>query len=482
MEGKSLEKAIGYYDFHRRLHNDCCNVIQDLIRRLLDRKKLAYNNISGRVKSRNSFIEKCKKDKYAQWNEISDLLGIRIIAYLLSDVDSICEMLESEFYVVESIDKVGELGDNEFGYLAKHLILRLSHERASLPEYSKYKDVCFEVQVKTLTQHAWATITHSRLYKAKSDELPNDLARKFNRLAGILEGVDEDFQKLCNDYDNYIDEITAKIRKGELDVEINTASLIRYSKEKFSHSNIHMDFANKDSAIINELMKFGITTLQELNNIVPNDINTKIVGIKNFGANLTTLFRQIMIISNHKLFFERSWGGDWISTRSLSKNGLLKAYGIDGASIMNEYKKLIDEEIAEQIAKNELDMDITVISLIRYVNYRLNTDKIARNLDGKDVDIITELSRFGVTNLRELDAIIPNDVVCAIDEMPKYSTNITKLLRHIMIIRDADKYFTTCWSGSWPDMRGPLGGLCQKYGLDTVELKERYFSQVTNAG
>jgi len=30
--------------------------------------------------------------------------------------------------------------------------------------------------------------------------------------------------------------------------------------------------------------------------------------------------------------------------------------------------------------------------------------------------------------------------------------------------------------------KGPLGGLCQKYGLDIVELKERYFSQVTNVG
>jgi len=475
MEGKVLEKAIGHYDYYRRLYYDFCNVVQDLFRRLLDRKKLTYNNISGRVKTRKSYIEKCKKEKYSQWSDIYDLLGVRVITYLLKDVEAICKLIEMEVCVVEVVDKADELNNNEFGYMARHYILRLNDERASLPEYSKYKNLYFEVQVKTLAQHAWATITHDRLYKTKHDELPNELARRFTRMAGILEEIDESFQALCNDYEDYADEVTAKIRKGILNIEINSASLVRYCRHKFTHSNIHIDFGGKDAAIINELMKYGIATLEDLDKIIPNDINPKIGEIEKFGANLTTLLRQIMIINNEKLFFEKSWGGDWISARSLSKNALLKSYSINIESLMKYYKNQIDNELTSQIARSDLDMEINVITLIRYSMQKFNTEKIGMYLEGKNVNIFDELNKFGVSNLRDLDSIIPDDIVCRINEAIKYSTNITKLLRHIMIIHDADRYFLSCWSGSWPDLKGAMGNLCRAYGLDVSELKQRYY-------
>ena len=59
-----------------------------------------------------------KGEKYASLNDITDILGIRIISYFEDDVKNISEIIKTEFKVDDknSEDKIGKLDYNQFGY------------------------------------------------------------------------------------------------------------------------------------------------------------------------------------------------------------------------------------------------------------------------------------------------------------------------------------------------------------------------------
>ena len=45
------------------------------------------------------------------------------------------------------------------------MILRFSDARCQLVEYQRYRDIKFEVQIRTALQHAWGEIEHGLGYK-----------------------------------------------------------------------------------------------------------------------------------------------------------------------------------------------------------------------------------------------------------------------------------------------------------------------------
>jgi ppGpp synthetase/RelA/SpoT-type nucleotidyltranferase len=64
-------------------------------------------------------------------------------------------------------DKSRNLGTNRIGYRTIHLVVSLSNTRTILPEYSEFDDLKFEIQLRTILEHAWAEIEHDRNYKFK---------------------------------------------------------------------------------------------------------------------------------------------------------------------------------------------------------------------------------------------------------------------------------------------------------------------------
>ena len=70
--------------------------------------------------------------------------------------------LQDQFYIDEknSVDKRKALGDREFGYLSLHRIAMVSPQRGKLIEYLRFKDEPFEIQIRSILQHAWAEIEH----------------------------------------------------------------------------------------------------------------------------------------------------------------------------------------------------------------------------------------------------------------------------------------------------------------------------------
>jgi putative GTP pyrophosphokinase len=134
-------------------------------------------------------------------------------------------LIRKEFQIdlENSIDKRQQTA-NEFGYRSLHLVSQIDESRLKLTEYKKYSEIKFEIQIRSILQHAWAEIEHDLGYKSKSS-LPNNTKRSFNRLAALLESADIEFDRLKKDLEGYKESVENEIIISPQSVPINQASI-----------------------------------------------------------------------------------------------------------------------------------------------------------------------------------------------------------------------------------------------------------------
>ena len=211
-------------DIYKKLSHD----VNDIINTLLEVNHIKISNMAIRIKSEDALRNKVMyKNKYSHLDEITDVLGVRIITLFENDVDTILDLLEKTFEICEIVDKrKKERGSRiEFGYNSLHVVVKFTNNRCELVEYQKFQDIRFEIQIRTVLQHAWAEVEHGLGYKSFY-EPPMSVKRKLNRLAATLEILDEEFENIRYDialYNKSFDKVE-KILK----TDINKDSLIAY--------------------------------------------------------------------------------------------------------------------------------------------------------------------------------------------------------------------------------------------------------------
>jgi ppGpp synthetase/RelA/SpoT-type nucleotidyltranferase len=169
--------------------------IDSLIQTLLEIEGIQFHSVTSRIKSKASVRQKLQRpDKRRELNDLTDMFGARIITYFEDEVDVVAKLIEREFIVDRdnSVDKRSLLDPDRFGYLSLHYVLQLNPERSTLPENRAYKDIKFELQIRSILQHAWAEIEHDTGYKSASG-VPDAVRRRLSRLAGLLELADDEF-------------------------------------------------------------------------------------------------------------------------------------------------------------------------------------------------------------------------------------------------------------------------------------------------
>lgn len=143
------------------------------------------DNICTRAKSLDRFLGKANKLdeetgklKYElPLDEIQDQVGARIVVFYLSDVKVISELVKKHFATVENTVKQ-PLSDKEFGYFGEHFILALPTD-VTHDLHTDSSNV-FELQIKTLFQHAWSEAEHDSSYKA-----PSEMTKDERRLVAL---------------------------------------------------------------------------------------------------------------------------------------------------------------------------------------------------------------------------------------------------------------------------------------------------------
>ena len=108
-----------------------------------------------------------------------------------------------------------------------HYVAELNSNRADLPEHRKYHSKKFEVQIRSILQHAWAEIEHDLGYKSQA-AIPRAVRRRFSRLAGLLELADEEFAGIRGEIGEHQAVAHATIGQGSFGIEIDQDSLIAF--------------------------------------------------------------------------------------------------------------------------------------------------------------------------------------------------------------------------------------------------------------
>lgn len=225
-------RAIREYERIRPTYEQFTNRLKELLDTLTDNNEIKIHSNDSRTKTIKSFGDKIHRGGKSYTNpleEISDLCGIRIIVYYNEDVENVVKLIREEFAVNESQsqDKADELDTQEFGYRSVHLVVTLSEPRNQLAEWSSFKNLQAEIQVRTVLQHSWAAISHALQYKHE-DEVPRTLRRRLYRLSGLLELADDEFLSLRHEHD----QLTKTVGKSTDEV-LNQTKIDRVSVLEF---------------------------------------------------------------------------------------------------------------------------------------------------------------------------------------------------------------------------------------------------------
>jgi ppGpp synthetase/RelA/SpoT-type nucleotidyltranferase len=155
------------------------------------------------VKSADSFARKAREYE-SPFKQIEDQIGGRVIVYFEHDVSDALALLRRTFNEVEQEHKRPD-SIGEFGYEGEHLNCTIPQDArttawqtdASLPEV-------FELQVKTVFQHAWAAAHHDLGYKP-TVRLSSDQLRALAWIAASAWGADRQFEQLWREVERTSD-------------------------------------------------------------------------------------------------------------------------------------------------------------------------------------------------------------------------------------------------------------------------------------
>ena len=304
-----LPRILEEYDEQLTINEEMSQSMVALISALLSNEELITHSVSARVKDRKSLSRKIKnKDKYSSIQDITDIVGIRIISNYSDEVDQIAKIIEDNFTVDvnNSIDKRASLDPDKFGYLSLHYVVSISKERERLDEYKRFKNKKIEIQIRSVLQHAWAEIEHDIGYKS-TIEVPKHIRRQFSRLAGILELADEGFVKIKEELDIYRDELENNIDSKPDEFEIDLESIIEFLNNSSIVHDLDTKIANKCDASLESidsdrasqnlkyLKYFNIKTISELIKIISENSEYVIRRADDIDLDVKSLHKGISI-------------------------------------------------------------------------------------------------------------------------------------------------------------------------------------------
>ncbi|MFM2658893.1 hypothetical protein AAFX15_01585 [Vibrio chagasii] len=356
LNGKNMNTKdfTDWYIQNRPIYKRLSDKVESILIEVFEANDLSYHMITSRAKDIESARKKAAEDKYKQPADIQDYAGIRVITYVEEEVEAVTRVIENLFDIdsENSSNKSEALGTDKVGYKSVHYIAKLKDDRLNLPEFRQYQDKYFEIQVRTILQHAWAEIEHDRNYKF-SGKLDSGLTRRFKLLAGVLELADREFNAISSE----IDAISTSVTHGNLNTELSSAALTSFIKSKFGDTieklGLHYEVDSRGLGIA-ELERFGINTIEELDELIPDDTEEYI----NLMAKETRghfdedtfhelgIARNAMIISDTDKYFstcllpENKWDA-WNPIGEEGNRELTKAYlenkGVDFSHIEAKY-------------------------------------------------------------------------------------------------------------------------------------------------
>ena len=277
---KNLKNEIlATFDQQRSVYADLANTVAQLLQTVLTDDGIVLHTITSRCKDRHSLVGKLNRlgKAYNTLEDITDIAGIRLTTYFADDVNRVAEVLRHELNVDgnASIDKRVQSNPDRFGYLSLHYVAQLTNDRVQLREYRRYANLRFEIQIRSILQHAWAEIEHDLGYKSASG-IPSEIRRRFARVSSLLELADSEFSGIREQLNSYEKALPERIESKPMASLIDLPTLrllvekdldiIQLDNGVAAATGATVDGIDSDalSGMVDKLSFFDITTVDQL--------------------------------------------------------------------------------------------------------------------------------------------------------------------------------------------------------------------------
>ena len=330
------------------------NVVIDVLNENIKASLIEVNAIEARIKKEASLKGKLERkgDKYSSIYDITDIVGVRIIAYYNEDVDRIASIAEKIFDVdwSKSIDKRKTHQVNSFGYNSLHYICKIPQSRYFDAEHPELNNISFELQIRTALQHVWSAIQHDIGYKTDI-ESPDEYHRNLSRLAGLLELADNEFSRIRTSIADYRRHATKLVKSGKLnEVQLDGETFKAYL-ELSPFDRLNKKIAAITAAEIHDisllnylpvLKSLGMETLQDVERMVnENENDAYQLALYQLGATDIDILSSSIGIQNICIVH--------ILKNGMGKPGLIRLFEeINGKTPNNE---IMADIIIEQASK-----------------------------------------------------------------------------------------------------------------------------------
>lgn len=214
-------------------------VVTNKLRECLDENHIIVSGLESRVKTEASLTGKLelKGYKYHSVDDITDIVGARIITFYNDEVDVISALVEKLFDIdwENSVDKRKMLETDRFGYMSLHYVCRIPESLVRDPFMPELNRIRFELQMRSTLQHVWANMYHDMGYKTEV-EIPVEYQRNMSLLAGMLELADEQFSRIRREVNDYRRNVQSLVASGNFDeVPLNGDTFRSYLELKPFH-------------------------------------------------------------------------------------------------------------------------------------------------------------------------------------------------------------------------------------------------------
>ncbi len=258
-------------------------VVMEQLKGMLKQSGIEVTSLDSRIKTEKSFVGKLqrKASKYHALTDITDIIGVRIVAYYNEDVDRIASMAENLYEVdwANSVDKRKMHQFDSFGYNSLHYICRMPKELFCDPAEPSLNEIRFELQMRTALQHVWSDIQHDIGYKSEI-ETPMVYHRDLSRLAGLLELADNEFSRIRRDIADYRRRAQSLVQTGQLDEVMLDGDTFRSYLQTRPFDKLNERIAAITQAELQEvpmmpyllvLRNIGLSTLGDVERMIAED-------------------------------------------------------------------------------------------------------------------------------------------------------------------------------------------------------------------
>ncbi len=248
-----LEKIYEDYSKYRKSYENHADLIGNILR-----GHPKVHSVKTRIKDEMHLLEKVirktedRRKKYGEdfnftvanyKDEITDLVGIRVIHIFKEDWEEIHNFISKMWKVMEIVANIRE-GDNTktFIELGIDVHSRLSGYRSVhylIESYPTTEKVITEIQVRTIFEEGYGEIDHQLRYSL--NEIPEILEQNLmllNRIAGssdemasLINSLSKSFNQIEVDFNNKIEEKNSKMTILEDEI-LNNKSLSEEEKNK----------------------------------------------------------------------------------------------------------------------------------------------------------------------------------------------------------------------------------------------------------